>query len=175
MAVLDRLFGAADLAELVCLYQALPLLPCPERLAARAAEGVRSNMLPVFKAVALGNAYPAGWLGEGAWNQMILKAVFTGCPLRDVLGLDQRANLALARMLMDYARERQAAGRSVPADLWRPIGPFADRMPALHEPRHAPDSPERAQQQAAAYPHPDAGALLDTRSGLASEVSGLVP
>lgn len=138
---LDRLFGAADLAELVCLYQALPLLPFPERHTARAAEGVRSNMLPVFKAMAIGNPYPSGWLDDGAWNQMVVKAVFVGCPLHGIIGLDQRANPALARMLVDYARERRAAGRPVPPDLWRPVGPFIKEDSMMDELRHALDDP----------------------------------
>lgn len=127
-AALDRLFAAADLGELVCLYQALPLLPFPERHAARAAEGVRSNMLPVFRAVALGNPYPAAWLDEGAWNQLVLKAVFVGCPLAGIVGLHRRANPALARMLVDYAHERRAAGLPVPPDLWGPVRPYAAEL-----------------------------------------------
>ena len=138
---LDRLFGAADLAELVCLYQALPLLPFPERHAARAAEGVRSNMLPVFQAMAVGNPYPSRWLDEGAWNQMVVKAVFVGCSLHGIVGLDQRANPALAQMLVDYARERRVAGRPVAPDLWRPVGPFIKEGLMLDELRHALDDP----------------------------------
>ncbi len=133
LPMLDRLFQAADLGELICLYQALSLLPFPEAHRAQAAEGLRSNMLPVFRAVALDNPYPAAWLDEGAWNQMIVKAVFVGCPLHGVVGLDDRANTALAAMLVDYARERRVAGRPVPAGLWRLVGPFANHGRALDE------------------------------------------
>lgn len=175
LSTLDRMFAAADLAELVCLYQALPLLPFPERHMARAAEGVRSNMLPVFRAIAVANSYPADWLDEGAWNQMVVKAVFVGCPLHGIVGLDRRANLALARMLVDYARERRAAGRPIPADLWRPVGPFANEERILRELRHAVSSSNTVQQHAAALaltasPHPGAKALLDMRPELADDV-----
>ena len=175
LPALDRLFAAADLAELVCLYQALPLLPFPERLTGRAAEGIRSNMLPVFKAVALGNPYPAGWLDEGAWNQMVLKAVFTSCPLGGIAGLDRRANPTLARMLVDYARERRAAGRPVAPDLWRPVGPFAAGESALRELRLELEGPDPARQGAAALalaasPDPAAPALLELRPGFAAEI-----
>lgn len=177
LPALDRLFAAADLAELVCLYQALPLLPFPERHAARAAEGVRSNMLPVFRAIAIANSYPAEWLDEGAWNQMVVKAVFVGCELHGILGLDRRANPALARMLVDYACERRAAGRTVAPDLWRPVGPFADGERALQELRHALDDPDEAQQRAAALalaasPHPGAKVLLDGRPARAGSIGG---
>ena len=55
LRTLAQVFTAADVGELVALYQALPLLPYPEQLRDRAAEGVRSNMTAVFNAVALRN------------------------------------------------------------------------------------------------------------------------
>lgn len=173
---LDQLFGAADLGELVCLYQALPLLPWPERHVRRAAEGVRSNMLPVFQAVALRNAYPAAWLDEGAWNQMVLKAVFVGCGLGGITGLDRRANPALARMLADYARERRAASRPVAPDLWRPVGPHAEGQAMLGLLQQALADPDPAQQSAAALalaasPDPAARAILAARPDLAADIS----
>ncbi len=124
--VLDRVFTHADVGESVALYQSLPLLPRPEHHRARAAEGLRTNMTSVFNAVALRNPYPAEQLSEAAWNQMVLKAVFVGSPLHLMQGPDERANPELARMLVDYAHERWAAGRSVTPELWRPVGPFAD-------------------------------------------------
>lgn len=124
--MLERVFDHADVGESVALYQALPLLPRPERHRARAAEGVRSNMTSVFNAVALRNPYPAEQFDDTAWNQMVLKAVFVGSPLYEIYGLDDRANAKLARMLVDYAHERWAADRSVTPELWRPVGPFAD-------------------------------------------------
>lgn len=126
VATLDRLFDDADLGELVALYQALPLLPHPELHRSRAAEGVRANMQPVFEAVALRNPYPAEQLDENAFNQLVLKCLFIGSRLSEVSGLDARANLTLARMLGDTARERWAAGRPVSPELWRVVGPFAE-------------------------------------------------
>ena len=164
VSALDRLFVAADLAELVCLYQALSLLPFPERHVMRAAEGVRSNMLPVFQAIAVGNPYPSAWFDEGAWNQMVVKAVFVGCSLHGIVGLDRRANPALARMLVDYARERRAAGRTVTPDLWRPVGPFVEGEHMLNEVRHALDDPCETRR------HEVAAALAaNTQSGPAGD------
>ena len=148
-AGLDRLFAHADLAEHVCLYQALSLLPFPDRYAGRAAEGVRSNMLPVFGAIAIGNPYPADWFDDGAWNQMIVKAIFVGRPLSGIIGLERRANPALAAMLTDYARERRAARRTVVADLWRPAGGFACSERALNELRLTLADPDPSQRHAA--------------------------
>jgi hypothetical protein len=118
---LERAFAAADVRELVALYQMLPLLPNAERYRLRAAEGIRSNMTAVFNAVALNNPYPADYLDELAWNQMVLKALFVDSSLSSIQGLDRRANHNLSQMLIDYARERQAAKRSVSPELWQAL------------------------------------------------------
>jgi hypothetical protein len=118
LTTLDQLFAAAGLEELVALYQALPLLPHPQLLAPRIAEGVRSNMKPVFNAVALDNPITAERLDQDAWNQTVLKALFVASPVARVVGAERRANGVLAQMLIDYARERIAAKRPVPVDLW---------------------------------------------------------
>ncbi len=126
LRILSQVFASADVRELVALYQALPLLPYPEKLCDRAAEGIRSNMTAVFNAVALNNPYPAEYLDNLAWNQMVLKALFVGSPLYLIQGIDERANPELARMLVDYAHERWAAGRNVSPELWRCVGKFAN-------------------------------------------------
>lgn len=123
-SALDRLIRAADVGEAVAFYQSLPLLPHPEALALRAAEGLRTNMTSVFEAVALRNPYPAEYLDELAWNQMVLKALFLGSSVHDIQGLDARANPRLASMLLDFVRERRAAGRTVDPGLWRCVGEF---------------------------------------------------
>lgn len=145
---LEQVFTAADMGELVALYQALPLLPTPEQHRARAAEGLRSNIKAVFDAIALRNPYPAEYFDNLAWNQMVLKALFVGSPLHLIQGLDRRANPELARMLIDYAHERWAAGRLISPELWRPVGRFADEtmLATLEQAIATPPS----QQQAAA-------------------------
>jgi hypothetical protein len=125
---LDQLFANADVGEFIALYQSLPILPHPERLCDRAAEGVRSNMTDVFNAIALKNPYPADYLSENAWNQMILKAIFMGSPLSLIQGLDRRHNSALRQMLMDYVQERQAAKRTVIPEIWQLINASEDSL-----------------------------------------------
>ncbi|MGK7924163.1 MAG: EboA domain-containing protein [Spirulina sp.] len=122
---LDQLFRVADVNELVTLYQSLPLLPYPESHIERAKDGIRTNMTSVFEALALRNPYPARYFDAPVWNQMVLKALFVDCPLHLILGLDRRLNPKLAPMAIDYARERRAAGRSVPPELWRLLGTYA--------------------------------------------------
>ncbi len=122
--VTDTLFQTAEVNELVALYNALPWLPNPEKFIKRAEEGIRSNIITVFEAIALHNPYPELHLSENAWNQMILKAIFTERILDHIEGLDKRANKALAHMLQDFAHERWAAGRNVTPELWRPMVNF---------------------------------------------------
>ncbi|MFJ9978031.1 EboA domain-containing protein [Streptomyces cyaneofuscatus] len=63
--------------------------------------------------------YAAAHLDPHAWRHAVLKCLFTGVPLTAVDRLDERArgDAELARMLRDFAAERTAAGRDVPADL----------------------------------------------------------
>jgi hypothetical protein len=123
--LVTRLSVGADAREQVALYRGLPLYPDPARYIALARTGLRSNSRAVFAAIAAHNPFPAEEFDDGAWNQMILKACFTGVELWQIQGLDARANPALAAMLRDYAHERRAAGRSVPRELWRCLAPYA--------------------------------------------------
>ena len=90
----------------------------------QAAEGIRTNMTSVFNAVALDNPYPANYLDDLAWNQMVLKALFVGSPLHRIYGLERRNNQKLSQMLVDYASERLAANRTVNSELWELAMPF---------------------------------------------------
>ncbi len=124
VATVDKILAAADVGETIAVYQSLPLLPHPEMFCLRAAEGVRTNMTSVFNAVALNNPYPAEYLDDLAWNQMVLKALFVGTPLYAIYGLERRNNQQLCQMLIDYANERLAAKRTVSPELWELIAPF---------------------------------------------------
>lgn len=122
---LRRLRQSGDPAEQVALFRSLPLLKPVHALGAEAAEGLRSNIPDVLAALTHGNPFPSETFDEPTWNQMILKALFTGVALAPIPGLDARANCALAIMLRNFARERRAAGRPTPRDLWRCLAPFA--------------------------------------------------
>jgi hypothetical protein len=121
---LETLFSVAEMNEQVALYSALPLLPYPELWVKRCAEGIRSNIGTVLEAIMYNNPYPAENLDEAAWNQMVLKAFFTDKQIEKIYGLDDRANEELARILIDYAKERYAAGREVNAMLWYLVKKF---------------------------------------------------
>jgi hypothetical protein len=118
-ARIDTLFDTAEMNELVALYRALPALKTPEIWLQRATDAVRSNMGPVFDAIAFDNPYPFHYFSELAWNQLVLKCIFNDKPIHLILGLDERTNQALANTLADFAHERWAAGRRVPSQVWR--------------------------------------------------------
>jgi len=82
------------------------------------------NMTVVFDAVALNNPYPAAFLAEPAWNQMVLKGIFMSRPLYRMFRLEERRNDTLARMVSDFSHERWAASRKVTPEVWRLTAPF---------------------------------------------------
>jgi hypothetical protein len=116
-AVVDDLFRLGEMREQQAVLRVLGLLPEPQRYVALAADAVRNNVLGVLEAIACENPFPAAHVPEPAFNQMIMKCVFNGVSLQRVLGLGQRNNSELRRIVGDFVKERRAAGRPVPADV----------------------------------------------------------
>ncbi len=146
---IETLFETAEMNELVALYASLPVLPYPEAWVFRATEAVRSNMGLVFDSLALGNPYPAEQFSELAWNQLVMKTIFNDKSVGGIIGLQERSNPALARILVDFAHERWAAGRYVPARAWQVVVPFVNES-MLADIRHLFHS-NRAIDREAAY------------------------
>lgn len=118
------LFETAEMQEAVALTKALPFLNNPQNFLLRATDAVRSNMGPVFDAIAFGNTYPKTYFSESAWNQLVLKCIFNDKAIHQIIGLNERANQALANTLSDFAHERWSANRRVPSQVWRLIPRF---------------------------------------------------
>ena len=110
-------FENGDAREQQSWLRAVSLLPHHERFTAAAVDACRSHIQPTFEAIACENPYPSIRFSERQFNQMVLKAMFTGVRLERIVGLARRLNPELSQMSRDYATERRAAGRSVPADL----------------------------------------------------------
>ncbi|BCJ73880.1 hypothetical protein CS0771_34240 [Catellatospora sp. IY07-71] len=87
------------------------LLACPAPDLVR--DALRSNDTRLV-AAALGPG--ARDLPAAEWRQGVLKSVFMGLPLSGVDGLAERADTELGRMLAALRHEREAAGRTMPAD-----------------------------------------------------------
>jgi hypothetical protein len=125
---IENLFLCGEVSELVALYSSLPLLAYPTHWVNRCAEGIRSNIATVLESIMYHNPYPAEQLDEKAWNQMVLKAIFTEKDLNKVIGLNARANKALADALVDYANERCSAKRKINPELWQLVGNFVEEQ-----------------------------------------------
>ncbi|MCK6545225.1 EboA domain-containing protein [Myxococcota bacterium] len=116
-ALVRQLYDDGDNRERQAVLRALPLLPEPERFVALGVEACRSHVSPIFEAIACDNVYPARYFPDASFHQMALKVAFVELPLARVVLLATRKTAELDRMARDYAGERQAAGRPVPADL----------------------------------------------------------
>ncbi len=123
--IFELLFTTADTNESILLLRCLMLFPPSDCLLNCARTAARSNVIPIFLAVAHHNPYTTQYFDDIAWNQLILKAVFNCCALDDIVDLDGRNNSALVTMLGDYVRERWVASRDLPHDIWRCIGALA--------------------------------------------------
>ena len=168
----EQLFITADVGELGARYRGLPLYPEPTLYAKRGPEGLRTNIKSVFEAVAHRNPFPREQFSEDEWNQMVLKALFIESPLWPMQGLDERSNPTLARMLVDFAHERWAAGRTVPPELWRCVGPHADEAAIADLSKVLAEGSENEKQAAAlalaANGTPAAKAALEKAPALAA-------
>lgn len=110
-------YEQGDSREQQSWLRGVGVLPMPERFLPVVIDACRTNIIPLFAAVACDNPYPARYFPEPNFNQLIMKALFNSVPLARVQGLSGRLNPELARMANDFAAERRAAGRSVPADI----------------------------------------------------------
>lgn len=110
-------FEQADAREQESWLRAIALWPEAAAFLPAAIDACRTNIVPVFAALACENPYPAQHFPERNFNQLVLKAMFNSIALSRIAGLASRLNPDLSRMARDYAAERSAAGRTVPADL----------------------------------------------------------
>ena len=125
--LVDECFLGGDTRERQAVLRTLALLPDPNRFVPLAVDACRTSVQPVFEAIACENPYPARHFPEPSFNQMVLKAVFIEVAVGRILGLEARITPELRRMAADYASERRAAGRSVPADVARLRGENGSR------------------------------------------------
>ncbi|HML14490.1 MAG TPA: EboA domain-containing protein [Xanthobacteraceae bacterium] len=116
-ARIDRLCATGELTEQVAYLKGFAIFPAAGALHDRAREAVRSSIAPVFEAIACGNPYPHDHFDESAWNQMVVKCVFSGLPIASIVGLRERRNGELIAMLRDLVSERTAAGRATPDEV----------------------------------------------------------
>ena len=146
---IEALFRNADMNEQTALYSSLYFFAYPNLWQHRCAEGIRSNIGTVLEAIMYYNPYPAKYLDEKAWNQLVLKAFFTEKDINRIVGIDERSNPELALTLLDYANERWAAHRQVNPQLWRMVSKFIHNASLPHFQRLLQSDNEKEQQAAA--------------------------
>ena len=174
LETIEALLNTADLREQAAIFSAYALLPSQEALVESAIDGLRSNIVDIYDAIALGNPFPAAHFSDEAWNQMILKAFFINRPLYQVIGIEKRANADLTEALSDLAHERWAAGRTISAEAWRNCGGFLTET-ILSDFNHLLENGDAADRQALALiasGNPDK-ALDSIREGVQDELSAV--
>ena len=110
-------YERGDSSEQQSWLKSVAVLPDPDQLLPVVIDACRTNILPLFEAIACENPFPARHFPERNFNQMVLKALFNKVALARIVGLPARRNADLTRMAADYASERRAAGRDVPPDI----------------------------------------------------------
>jgi hypothetical protein len=119
-AELPDLYRYGDDAEKRGVLRALANLAVPKDIGVpMLADALRTNDIRLV-AAAMGEY--ATHLDEHSWRHGVLKCLFVGVPLDAVAGWHVRADGELRRMVADYAEERRAAGRPIPADAARLLG-----------------------------------------------------
>ena len=128
LALARELYLGGDARERAGALRALPLLPGaaddPAALPALL-DAMRVTQGEIFEAAILDNPYAARHLPQHEWRKAVLKAIFIGHSMLRVGGLAERADAELCQSLADFACEREAASRTVPAEIW----PVAARFP----------------------------------------------
>lgn len=114
--VVRELLRRGEVRERQAVLRVLAALPAPEALVELAIDACRTNVVPVFEAIACENEYPARYFPDAAFFQLVLKALFVGASVARIVGLDRRTTPELVRMVDAFASERRAAGRPVPPD-----------------------------------------------------------
>jgi hypothetical protein len=127
--LVDGCFRTGDNDERRAVLHALDRLPAPARFVPLAESACRTNVVPVFEAIACENPFAARHFSEAAFNQLVLKALFVGVATDRIVGLAGRITPELERMAAAYASERRAAGR--------PVSDDCDRL-ATHAARRTP-------------------------------------
>ncbi|RZQ64143.1 EboA domain-containing protein [Amycolatopsis suaedae] len=118
---LAELYRYGDDAERRGVLRGLSTLEEPDEVVVEAgrrllADALRTNDIRLV-AAAMGPF--ARHLDPHSWRHGVLKCLFVGVPLAAVADLDTRSDDELRRMVADYAAEREAAGRQIPADAFQ--------------------------------------------------------
>lgn len=82
------------------------------------ADAGRTYLEALIDAAWMDNPFAAAHLTDVQFRKAVLKALFSGLDVSRFIGLEARADAELAKSLCQFADEREAAGRPVPAAVW---------------------------------------------------------
>lgn len=122
-------YELGDSREQQSWLRALSVLPCGELFVHTAIDSCRTNIIPLFEAIACENPYPSIHFPDLNFNQMIMKCLFNRIALSRIAGLESRFNTELSRMADQYRNERELAGRDLPPDIWVAINGMSKGAP----------------------------------------------
>lgn len=134
LPALTRLYEQGTAAERRAVLLTLHALDLGPTALPLVEDALRTNDTTLITAAV--GPYAAAHLDPHNWRHAVLKCLFTGVPVEavDDLARRSRGDAELARMLGDFAAERIAAGREVPAGLHHVLaltapGPAAPAAP----------------------------------------------
>jgi hypothetical protein len=127
LSIALQCYELGDSREQQSWLRSLSILPDGGHFLQTAIDSCRTNIIPLFEAIACENPYPSVHFPELNFNQMVLKCLFNRIALSRIVGLESRLNPELARMADHYASELRAAGREVPRDIHLAHEPSSSR------------------------------------------------
>jgi hypothetical protein len=148
-ALASELYFGGDARERAGALRALALLGRGEGARGAVQDACRANAADLFEAAVAENPYTSSVLSEREFRSALLKAVFIGLSPTRFAAIEERADAELTRMLLAYVTEREAAGRSVPPDLWL-VASLAPTPELVARMLDYLEHPSRAHREAAA-------------------------
>ena len=115
---LSQLYKFGDLGEHEAILKGLYCLDDDGQWVDNAIEACRTNIVALFSKIAINNPYPKYFFPEPAFNQLVLKSLFSDLDISGISGLKDRATATLSQMCYDYIIERHNADRSIPPSIW---------------------------------------------------------
>ena len=122
---ITTLISVADTREQVTIYKSIPYLANASHFASIVVNGIRTNIIDVFDAIALNNPYPASNFSQDEWNQMVLKAIFMERPIYQIKYVDQRKISNPVRLVYDESIPERTLSKVV---FPHPEGPMIATM-----------------------------------------------
>ena len=118
LAKANQLYFAGDTRERAGALRAMVVLGDSKDGLPAILDAMRVNQGGLYEAAVCDNPYSSKHLPDLEFRKAVLKAIFIGLSVTRIIALTERADAELCASVLDYITEREAASRSVPAELW---------------------------------------------------------